>query len=364
MSKYLFIISHPAHFHMFKQTIKQLNQGSNQIKILIRPKDVLLDLCKDWDIDYSILGSRPEKGGVIGLAFSMIRKDLEVLRIVKSFKPDLMIGSDGSIARAGFITGVPSIEFSEDDAKAIKLYAFISYTFFSQIVSPLVTDAWLWKGKKVGYNGYQKLAYLHPENFQADINIKETYVKEKTFFLLRFSALNAYHDLGMKGFDINMVQRIIKILEPHGKVYISSEKALDEQLKEYELKINPSDLHHVLACASLLIGDSQSMTVEAALLGIPSIRYSSFVGKLTVLEELEHKYGLTYGFKPDDGKKMIDKIEDLVKTTDLTELFQLKRSKLLLDKINVTDFYVWFIENYPKSVEVMRENPDYQLRFK
>jgi uncharacterized protein len=37
---------------------------------------------------------------------------------------------------------------------------------------------------------------------------------------------------------------------------------------------------------------------------------------------------------------------------------------MLADKINVTPFLAWFIENYPASERVMRTDPDYQLRFR
>jgi len=40
------------------------------------------------------------------------------------------------------------------------------------------------------------------------------------------------------------------------------------------------------------------------------------------------------------------------------------RQKMLKDKIDVTAFMVWLIKNYPKSAKIMRENPDYQERFK
>ena len=36
---------------------------------------------------------------------------------------------------------------------------------------------------------------------------------------------------------------------------------------------------------------------------------------------------------------------------------------MLSEKIDVTAFMVWFVENYPESVEIMKKNPDYQLRF-
>jgi len=37
---------------------------------------------------------------------------------------------------------------------------------------------------------------------------------------------------------------------------------------------------------------------------------------------------------------------------------------MLADKIDVTAFFVWFIENYPDSAKIMKENPDYQYKFK
>ena len=38
------------------------------------------------------------------------------------------------------------------------------------------------------------------------------------------------------------------------------------------------------------------MAVEASVLGVPSVRYNSFYRKSSVLDELEYKFGLTFGF--------------------------------------------------------------------
>ena len=38
--------------------------------------------------------------------------------------------------------------------------------------------------------------------------------------------------------------------------------------------------------------------------------------------------------------------------------------KLLDDKIDVTAFFIWFIENYPGSVKRMKEEPGIQEQFK
>ena len=37
---------------------------------------------------------------------------------------------------------------------------------------------------------------------------------------------------------------------------------------------------------------------------------------------------------------------------------------MLQDKIDLTAFLVWFMENYPASLEQMRKDPDYELSFK
>jgi len=54
----------------------------------------------------------------------------------------------------------------------------------------------------------------------------------------------------------------------------------------------------------------------------------------------------------------------LLQTLDLRQEYQKRKEKMLSGKIDVTAFMVWFIENYPKSVSVMKANPDYQYKFK
>ena len=38
--------------------------------------------------------------------------------------------------------------------------------------------------------------------------------------------------------------------------------------------------------------------------------------------------------------------------------------KMLSEKIDVTAFWAWFMENYPESADVMKKDPDFQHRFK
>ena len=175
MSKYLFMISHPAHFHMFKQTIRNLQSKGHEIVTVIRPKDLLEQLCLDYGLDFIKTKDRPKRFGMLGLGISLIGKTVEVWKIVTQTKPDLLIGSDGVLAHIGFLKGIPSFECYEDDAQAIKLYALLFFPFYTKVVSPEVCDAWLWDRKKVGYNSYHELGYLHPNQFSADSKVVEQY---------------------------------------------------------------------------------------------------------------------------------------------------------------------------------------------
>ena len=105
-------------------------------------------------------------------------------------------------------------------------------------------------------------------------------------------------------------------------------------------------MHHLLAFAKLYIGDSQTMAAESAVLGTPSFRLSDFAGKLGYLEELEHNYGLTFGFKPSESEILINKMEELLTIPDLKREWQFRRQKMIKDKIDLSDYLTAYLENF------------------
>ncbi len=125
------------------------------------------------------------------------------------------------------------------------------------------------------------------------------------------------------------MHKIVSVLQAKGSVYLSSEDTLDESLKPFELKINPAEMQDVLADSSMLISDSQSMTMEAAMLGVPSIRFSDFAGRISVLEELEHVYNLTFGIPTRSPERFFDKIDELLSLPDLKKCFKVAGKKCL-----------------------------------
>lgn len=345
--------------------MRALKEHGHKVVVVIRPKDVLEQLCINECIEYTTVGSRPDKGGKLARAAVVVQRTVEIARIVRKEKPCMLIGSDGVMAYLGTLFHTPSFEFFDDDYDIIKLYAWAFFPFYSDLVCPNVTDAGRWAKKKTGYEGYQKLSYLHPNIFTPDRKVVEKYFpSDKPYFLLRFAKLNAHHDGGIGGINTAVGQHLIDMLLPHGDVYITSERPLESEFEKYRLHINPSDIHHVMAFARMYIGDSQSMAVEAAMLGTPGLRFNDFAGRIGVLEELEHKYELTFAIPPTEPQRLYDKVKELLAMPDLHEVFQQRRRKMLSEKIDVTAFFTWFIENYPESRKIIRENPEYQWRFK
>lgn len=362
--KILFYFGHPAHYHFYIPVIRILIKLNYQIKIVIKAKDILQKLLEADGLIFDITSLNETKTNKLEIFFNLLSRDIKLLKIAHKFKPDLMIGSISDITHVGKLLNIPSIVPLEDDLTAVPQFNKITSRWATYLVTPESCNVGKWDFKTVKYNGYQELTYLSHENFKPNRkHIENIFDLNSRNFLIRFSNLNAYHDEGKTGISDKIAQKIIDILKPHGKVYITSEKELSSDFEKYRININPLLMHHALFFADLYIGDSQTMTAEAAVLGTPAIRFNDFVGKLGYLEELEHKYELTYGVKTSEPEKLYTKIKSLLKITDINQEWQKRRQKMLADKIDVTAFFVWLIENYPESANIIKENPDYQYKF-
>jgi uncharacterized protein len=362
---YLFHLGHPAHFHLFRNTINTLIAGGHKVRILIKKKDILEDLLKRSGLNY--MNILPEGRGdcKAGLALGMIKRDWRMLKQCIAERPDLLIGTSTEIGHIGTLLSIPSINVNEDDAAAVPLYSKLSYPWSDYILSPVVCNNGKWEGKSIKYQGYHELAYLHPLVFSPSKEIVSRYLPvDKPYFLMRFAKLNAHHDKGVRGISDDLALQLISILEPYGNIYITSERLLDERFEQFRLKIDPMDIHHVMAFASLYIGDSQTMAAEAGVLGVPFVRFNDFVGKLGYLNELENKYELGYGIVPSDTGRLLEVVSYLSGLENRRDLFISRRDALLRDKINLTDFMVWLFGDFPDSIKQFKTDSDIQLRFK
>lgn len=365
MKKVLFYLGHPAHYHNMSQVARILSEKGHEIILVARQKDVLLDLIKETPYRKIIFPKRKENNTKLNLFFSVFMREIRLLLICLKHKPQMMIGTDIVITNIGKLLGIPAFILNEDDAKEVPFLAKYGFKYSTKTFSPQCCDISPYQNKKISYQGYHELAYLHPKYFHPDKNkVAHLYKNAERYFIIRFSKLNAHHDAGKSGITDQLAKRIIEKLLPHGTVYISSERELSTDMEKYRINIDPKLMHHVLYYADMLISDSQTMTAEAAVLGTPSIRFNDFVGKLGYLEELEHQYGLTFGIKTNESEVLFSIIEKLLCVKDLKKEWSLKREKMLSSSIDVTSFWAWFFENYPESNLMMEQNKDYASNFK
>lgn len=356
-------LGHPAHFHLFRNVVKNLEVSKHKVFFVIKKKDILETLLKESGYDY-VLIREGRKDSKLSMLLSVLMMDFRMWKFIIQNDIQLLVGTTLSFATKYF-TKCHVIITNEDDAKVVPLYTSISYPFASAILNPIVCDSGKWNKKAIKYNSYQELAYLHPNHFSPDFSIVEKYLEtDKPYFIMRFAKLSAHHDNGVKGIDDEMANRIIQILKPHGNIYITSERSLDPQFEPYRMPIAPIDMHHVMAFADIYIGDSQTMAAEAGVLGVPFIRYNDFAGKIGYLNELENKYKLGFGIKSGQEELLLRTLKNLLDMPNRREVFQERRIEMLKDKIDYAKFLTWFIENFPQSRQIMQERTEYQYNFK
>jgi len=345
----LFYLGHPAHYHNISVVIQQLAEKGFEIILVARGKDVLFDLLEG--LPYKIIYLKPKKGsGKLALIGTVLKREFILFRLARKYKPKMLIGTDIVIAHVGRLLKIPSVILNEDDAIEVPFLAKYGFKYATAVFSPNCCDISPYNDKKIGYEGYHELAYLHPKYFTPDKSkVQELLKGDERYFILRFAELTAHHDEGKKGINLEVAKRLIKMLKPFGRVFITSERKLETELEQYRINIEPKNIHHAISFASMYIGDSQTMAAEAAVLGTPSIRFNDFVGKLGYLEELEHKYKLTFGIPTENPEMLYSKVEELMSNESIKELFKQRKQEMLDSCVDVAELWGgYFIANRKK----------------
>jgi len=350
-------IGHPAHVHYFKNFIWIMQKKGHEYCITARDKEVSLELLDNYSLKYINRGKGAKS--TFGKILYLFKADYKIFNAARKFKPDILLSfASPYLAHVSFLTNRPHITF--DDTEHAKLEQHFYIPFSKVVLTPSCFQKDLGK-KQIYFKGYMELCYLYPKYFMAKKEIlKELELKDgEKFIIIRFVSWNASHDIGQTGLSYDFKIKLISELKKYAKIFISSEKELPPELKEYQIKIRPEALHTVLNSAVLYIGEGATTASECAALGTPAIYVNSL--DAGTLKEQE-KFGLIYGYRNTNG--VLEKAIELLQTPNIKDDFEIKKQKMLSEKIDVTGFMVWFIEHYPESVKIMKEDPEYQLRFK
>lgn len=348
--KILIEVRHPAHVHHFRPFASAMRDRGHEVLLLAVEKDIVLDLLNELGLAYRRIGRN--RRGLARKIPGLLRQTRVISRICSDFQPDVIVGRPSvALAAVGRRRGIPTLIFAEDDLSVAPLAGLTAFPFADHVITPSVTQVGPFAYKQIRYRGYQKLAYLHPNVFEPDPEVGDRLKGDYgRFYLIRVAALVAHHDRKGTGLGDDLLRRLVLELSQSGEVYISAERPIPEELESRRFPLAKASIHDALHHAALFVGDSQSMTVEAAILGTPSVRYSRFTGRISVLEELEHEYGLTAGVQVGDREGLFRAVERMLNEGDQPDVFETRKRRLIAEKVDVTAFMVWFVENYPNSL--------------
>lgn len=358
-------IGHPAHVHLLHGVAEELKKHGHGVFFSVRDIPVAKRLMEHYGMTpYFDLGGK--KDSLVGKAKTVLQQDMKLLRYVRRNHIEIGLSSGIVLGHVAKLTRMKAFMFDDDDDAAESLVVKYGHPMSEVVFTPdCIRRA---TKHAVYYAGTHELAYLHPNRFSPDPSVLEKAgLKEgERFFIMRFVALKGHHDAGQQGLSLDQKCRLLNLLKQHGRVIITSEREMEPEFEPYRLPVPPEEIHSLMAYSSLFLGDSQTMTSEAAILGVPALKCNTFAGRLSVPNELENQYGLCYAYHPKDFSQMFEHVKTLLERTpkDLSQEWQEKKNRFLGDQIDVTAFFTWFIENYPDSKKTMCENPDYQWNYK
>lgn len=266
----LFDLVHPADALFFHHPIRMLRSAGAEIRIASRDKDVLTPL-----LDALGHAHRPASragSGRAGLALELVQRDWRLLRLARTFRPDVMAGFGGvAIAHVGAMTGIPSLSFYDTEHAALQVG--LALPFIREWHVPSSWQGPVAEGRTFYFNGGKQSAYLHPDHFVPSLEMAKAagWVPDRDNFLIRTVAWQANHDHGRRGIAPDQLAAIVSCLAARGQVHISAEGELPAELEPFRYRGGPAALHHLLAHCRAYVGESITVASEAVMLGVPAV---------------------------------------------------------------------------------------------
>ena len=349
-------IGHPAHVHLFRNFANELVRKGHSVLFSVRKKESNIELLQNYGFKYFQYGYSDTN--VLLKILSVIKKNIALAKIFRHFQPNITI-SHGSfyLSQVSWYYNIPNITL-EDTGNLEQVWLYLPFT---RVVLTPKSYHRNHGRKQITYSGFHELAYLHPKRFNpANVKLlKGSEVASKPVILIRLVSWSASHDLGHRGLNKNLLKLIVESFDKRAFIMISSEKELDDEFLKYKLNIQPHKIHEILANLTLYIGEGATMASECAVLGVPAIYINTLqAGTINGFEQANLLFHLI------DETSVLKKIEEILITENSQIIYKSLANKFLYDKIDLTGFLVWFVENYPESVSTMKANPESQTQFK
>lgn len=335
MAHILIDIGHPAHVHLFRGAARDWQAVGHRVLFTALDREMIVYLLDQYHLPYTIIYKR--RRGKLALLVELVFRTLATWREARRFQADLLVSMGSpTVGLPARLLGKPYLALT-DTEHATEQHALFK-PFATLVATPSVFNRDLGP-KQVRYAGYHELAYLHPDEFTPDPAVLESLglTPGDRFFIVRFVAWGATHDIGERGFSLDDKRELLRYLSTQGRVLLSVEGKVDPEFQPFVTPFPPEQIHHLLAFATLYIGEGGTMLTEAAVLGTPALFVSSL--RAGNWDDLRDNYDLLYFY--DSGQAAIDKTRELLALPDLKQQWLEKRARLLADKINPTP---WLVE--------------------
>ncbi|MEI6346984.1 MAG: DUF354 domain-containing protein [Bacteroidota bacterium] len=360
--KILIDINHPAHVHYFKNFIKIMESKGHTFVITNRNSKIINQLLDKYQISHITRNIRPTKKSffytakyLIGIIYACIKASLKE-------KPEMYVGF-GSFpcTFTAFLFRKPVILL--DDTEHNNASHSLNKPF-----QPIVLTPFYYK-KELGttqiyFNAYVEQLYLHSHYYQTKSTVlEELNLIETEYALVRFIAYDARHDSKVKPISEEFKKQIVLEISKKMKVIVSLESDnADEFYKPYQVFISPEKMHDIIANASFFVTEGATMASEAGILGVPYIYINPLQEVGNVIAQV-NSYPEIASQTIDESNVMIllrEKLDNSISTETKNKI----RNQIESSTINPTQLLVWFVENYPESVQTLKDNSDYQYNFK
>lgn len=266
--KILFDLVHPANALVFCHTIRALKAEGADVRVVSRDKDVLVPLLDELGIDHIPITTAGK--GRMGLGLELLRRDWRLWNIVREWRPDVMVGFGGvAISHVGKLTGIPSLSFYDTEHAGPQIA--LTLPFISEWHVPETWQGRIAPGRTFRFRGGKQFTYLHPDHFRPDPDLARAagWEEGRDNFMLRTVAWKANHDQGRSGIPLGQLRAIVENLAARGKMHISAEGELPDDLEPMRYRGSPAKFHHLLAHCRLYCGESITIASEAVMVGVP-----------------------------------------------------------------------------------------------
>ncbi len=341
--QYLVFTNTPAHVHVYKHAVRELEARGHEVRILARDYQCTLPLLEYYDLPYRVYGRCGSTK--YSLAAELPSQYASLVVQTLRYDPDVIFGMGAYAAHAGLVSRTPTVLVL--DSEHYEFDHAISHPFAETLITPHAFRKDLGENH-YRFRGFMECAYLHPEVYDSSSSVRDRLDigRDEPLFVLRLNAFGSHHDVGASGFSRADRRRLVDRLTEWGTVVVSAEGSepilSDADVRQYDL--HPAHLHDVLAEARLVVTDTGTTTTEAALLGTPTIRSCSFVGDDDFGNFLElEEEGLLHNYRSVDD--VVSRAVDIAREPSISAAWERRRREYVSELTCLADLIVDVAEN-------------------